>query len=86
MAYNSIFRHYNIMQKTDTEEYHIFKVIKDQNGKENVLTPSICKEMNYKEGIKVNAKPLDEEETRLKACEIGRKVCGNCIRNLYTTY
>jgi hypothetical protein len=78
---------YSIKQRPDTEEYHIFYASWNDADKTCVLKgESICKKMNFDKNAKTISGCQNEKITRVKAAEIGRKVCGICVSNLYTTY
>ena len=78
---------YSIIQRKDTEEYHIFKSYFDPETDKCTLSEhdSICKKMEYQKGDIVFALCKNEQNTRLKAAEKGRPVCGICVSTLYTT-
>lgn len=76
---------YSLIEKKDTEELHIFCSKKD--GKDCLVeSASICGKMKFGDKKKDIFACITEEEMRKKCAEIGRKVCGNCVITLYTTY
>jgi hypothetical protein len=78
---------YSFLRYANTEEVHVF---------EGKFTPSSCTanfasicgkvEDRRKEVMETIEICLDEEEARLYAANIGRKVCGTCISRLYATF
>ncbi len=78
---------YSIKQRRDIEEYHIFVSENEtETGKCFLEDTSICGKMEYSTKAKSIMLCKTEKEVRLKAAEIGRHVCGECVRTLYTTY
>lgn len=81
---------YTFKQDKKTEEIHIYagKILPaGANGKCTSNPISICEAKEKINGTNVrDAICLEEEEARYKAAEIGREVCGNCVKNLYATY
>ena len=76
---------YTLKEHEDTNEFHLFETKIHFDKTRTQKSISICKKMNQKESIGNKFEVLREANARLKCAEIGRKVCGNCIRNLYST-
>ena len=77
---------YSIIKDKDTNEFHIFKIDKDNMGHSKAQDKSICQEMNYHNQTEVYHDCLDEDTIRKKAVDIGRQMCGICISSLYATF
>ena len=78
---------YTILKRSDTEEYHIFNSDFDAlSGECTFSQNSICNKMDKSQNVQTGSTCKDEYFTRIKAAEIGRRVCGICVSNLYTTY
>lgn len=75
---------FTLKEHNDTTEYHIFKG-DFTSSPCNSMNSSICGAMSRsdsRDNIKVC---LDEVEARIEFAKIGRKVCANCIQDLYKT-
>jgi hypothetical protein len=77
---------YSFSKKSTTQEMHIF---------EGDFTPtncdapnsSICNKTTTSQGVWIpNAGCLTDQKARVKASELGREVCGDCVSHLYKTY
>ena len=81
---------YTMKKKNNTDELHIFKskLIKEsEKGKCEQGKKSMCKAMDKKDKEGNNIFTCeDEQRARILAAKQGRKVCGNCVAQLYTTY
>jgi len=75
---------YGLRENNESGEYHIYRQKKYINGKcyyeENL---SICKAIDFDESTEVLEHCLTEENARLKYAELGRKICANCVQDLY---
>lgn len=79
---------YALREHKTTGEYHIFVGKFLPKGSEHLCdssNTSDCKEMTRADSIKNIFICKDEEEARKLCAEHGRKVCANCIRELYKT-
>lgn len=77
---------FSIRKYSETEEFHIFEGRFTPDGC-STNRYSICEKFDRRdENVIGIATCLDEGETRKKAAELGRKVCGICVSHLYTTY
>lgn len=83
-----MYKAYSFECKKGTNEIHIFQgtyTLTAMTYQPEAL--SICKKKIRKASERISdATCLKEQETREKAVELGRNVCGNCISNLYKTY
>lgn len=77
---------YTLKEREDTGELHLFEATPSTPGHCTPRNTSICEAMNNSESIRVIFACKTEEEARKKCAEIGREVCGNCVKNLYATY
>lgn len=77
---------YSIRKKKDTEEYHIFECEPATEKTCRCNSKSICNKMDKSEAEKTIYSCLSENETRLRAAEIGRPVCGTCVSHVYESY
>ena len=83
VEYETIFEHPYVFQRSEkTNEYHIFKVDSGTKRKEVINKESICG-VSFNKSLDYD-KSEDEEEARFHGAELGRKLCGNCIKNLYS--
>lgn len=77
---------YSFRKRENTQEIHIFLADTTPNGcvsRQN----SICRKApKASTDVVANGACLSESAARLKAAEIGRKVCGTCVSHLYETY
>ena len=75
---------YTLKKNPKTNEYHLFEA--PLNVADNTCTAlpkSMCKAMNNVEGFKFACE--EEKEAFKKCAELGREVCGNCMKELYGT-
>lgn len=77
---------YTLMQKRKTEELHLFKGVDAKGNECTVGSKSLCKKMTSGESSKDIFECQDEQAARMECAREGRKVCGNCVSQLYTTY
>lgn len=77
---------YTLKKKKETDELHLFKGEFTSTTECNSKQLSICGGMNKADSAGNSFACKDENEARTRCAEIGRSVCGNCIRDLYTTY
>lgn len=77
---------YSIRLDMKTGEYHLFKSNTAHLGGcvENESL-SICKEVKQTDCEYAKMKCLHENEARNQCAYLGRKVCANCIGDLYRT-
>lgn len=73
----------------ETGEIHIFEGYFNPEGGCTKSMRCICKKV-YKSECEfkyiITRMCLNEDEARKKAAKLGRKVCGNCVSSLYTSY
>ena len=77
-------RTYLLKKHKGTEELHLFKSIGVQ-GVCMAVSKSLCEVMDRSEGVEDVFRCLSEIEALKKCAEIGRRVCGNCVKSLYAT-
>ena len=78
---------YTLKEDKDSGELHLFETTTDANN--NTCTPkrkSICKKMIEKNKKKNIFECRSEAKARIECASIGRRVCGNCVSHLYTSY
>ncbi len=74
---------YTLKKKQDTEELHLFKVTQVDPKTCHVPDDSICGMMKKTESADNRFICKDEAAARLRCSNIGRHVCGECVRHLY---
>ena len=75
---------YTLKEHPRTGEYHLFESTPNDYGSCSASKKSMCKAMDWVEGNKFACK--SEKETFFKCAELGREVCGNCMKELYGTH
>jgi len=76
---------YTLKEDKDTRELHLFRAKPTVKNKCKPNIDSICTVMNKNQSVRNVFACLSEDDARLKCAEIGREVCGNCVRHLYKT-
>ena len=74
---------YTLKQNPKTLEYHLFEATPAEGTSCTPSKKSMCKSMDYVKGFKFACS--DEKEAFAECTELGRKVCGNCMKELYGT-
>lgn len=77
---------YTLKKHKDTKELHLFKGSFKEDGGCTSSAKSICQAMDKSDSSGNRFSCADENEAREECAEIGRKVCANCVKDLYTTY
>lgn len=75
---------YTLKEHPRTGEYHLFEAIPNDDNTCTAKSRSMCKAMDRISGNKFACK--SEKETFIKCAELGREVCGNCMKELYGTH
>jgi hypothetical protein len=74
---------YTLKKNPKTDEYHLFEATPTTPGRCIASAKSMCKAMNKVDGSKFACE--EEKEAFKKCAELGREVCGNCMKELYGT-
>ena len=78
---------YALKKHKETDELHLFENYR--NVDEKCMTKgndSLCNQVERKDFLNSSLFSCeDEQQAREKCAKIGRDVCGNCIKTLYTT-
>jgi len=74
---------YTLKQHPRTNEYHLFEATPLENNECRPNKKSMCEMMENVNGFKFACRT--EKEAFLKCAELGRQVCGNCMKELYST-
>ena len=75
---------YTLKEHPRTDEYHLFESVPNSDRTCSASKKSMCKAMDWVEGNKFACK--SEKEIFIKCAELGREVCGNCMKELYGTH
>ena len=75
---------YTLKEHPRTGEYHLFESTRKDDDSCSTSEKSMCKAMDWVEGSKFACE--SEKETFFKCAELGREVCGNCMKELYGTH
>lgn len=74
---------YTLKQHPRTFEYHLFESTPNIDGSCKANQKSMCEKMEWVEGAKFAC--ASEKDAFTKCAELGRQVCGNCMKELYGT-
>lgn len=74
---------YTLKQHPKTSEYHLFEAKPTFDNKCIPNKKSMCTQMDNVDGFKFAC--VTEQEAFTKCAELGRQVCGNCMKELYGT-
>lgn len=74
---------YTLKQHPQTNEYHLFEAKPTSSSECIPERKSMCKAMDTIKGFKFAC--ANEQKAFLKCAELGRQVCGNCMKELYGT-
>ena len=74
---------YTLKQNPTSLEYHLFEATPNDDDTCSAKPKSMCQMMKRVSGAKFACKT--EREAFLKCAELGRQVCGNCMKELYST-
>lgn len=74
---------YTLKQNPKTLEYHLFEATATVDDRCVPEKKSMCKAMDNVSGNKFACK--EEKEAFIECAKLGKKVCGNCMKELYGT-
>ena len=75
---------YGLRKNDESGEYHIYRQVKKLDNKCYYIEKiSICKTIDFSESTEIHTACLNEEQARIQYAEMGRKICANCIQDLY---
>ena len=77
---------YTLKERKDSGELHLFEGEMENDDQCTSNAWSLCSSMDKTESNGNKFACLTEDEARKECAEIGRDVCGNCIKTLYATY